>query len=221
MGTYRYKNKPKSNTVFVNLRSTIFEKYLKIRYLLIALFVLFITTHCTMNNNSSDKINSDSNITEKQTTKGEYNQTDSNGKKQGLWIEKIGKETRIERYYKDGIRSGIYRQFFMGNLSILGEYTNDKESGIWYYYDLGHLMMTFENYAQNYDTITNEGNKKKYVPDYKCYMKSYHSNGNIKDEGWLLWNEGESPESDFSVEYGTWKYYNEKGKLINTKEYKP
>jgi len=200
----------------------------------VVLVVLCLSAPCTASHTDTEnenvshatEISSDS-ITVKQTTdspqnkvSSDYNKTDNNGKKQGLWVEEIG-ETRIERYYKDGIRSGIYRQFFAGNLSILGEYTNDKESGIWYYYDLGRLTMTFENYAQNYDTITREWDKKRYVPDYKCYYKAYYPNGNIKEEGWVLWNEGESPESDLSIEYGTWKYYNEKGELTKTKEYKP
>ena len=146
----------------------------------------------------------------------DYNITDANGKKQGLWIEESGR-TRIERHYKDGIRSGVYKQFFAGKLSILGEYTNDKESGIWYIYDNERVWMTFENHAQNYDTITREWDKKRYVPDYKCYSKAYYPNGNIKDEGWLLWNEGESPESDLSIEYGEWKYYDEEGNLVRTK----
>jgi len=180
-----------------------------------------------MKQSTSEPLENYNNTEGQQTTESsqhgitsDYNKTDSNGKKQGLWIEEIG-EIRREQYYKDGIRSGIYRQFFWGNLSILGEYTNDKESGIWYYYDLGVLIMTFENFTVNHDTITNEGDKRRYIPDYKCYYKAYHSNGNIEEEGWLLWNEGENFESDFSIEYGTWKYYNEKGELTKTKEYKP
>jgi len=203
---------------------------MKIKYLLIILIVLSMT-HCTTKqstneslkeiyfdydsideqviNNAQDEISSD------------YNKTDNSGKKQGLWIEKYGL-IRIERYYKDGICSGVYKQFNSdGDLLVLGEYTNDKMSGIWYYYNYGQLWITFEDFAENYDTITSEGNKERYVPDYKCYSKAYYSNGNLKDEGWLLWNEGDSPVSDFSVEYGTWKYYNEKGELVKTKEYKP
>ena len=77
-------------------------------------------------------------------------------------------------------------------------------------------MMTFENYSINYDTITSEGIRGRYVPDYKCYYKGYHPNGTIAKEGWLLWDEGSCPESDLSMEYGTWKYYDENGSLIKT-----
>jgi len=201
---------------------------------IVSIILIILCVSCAVPHTDTEKENiysttelSSENVAKEQTAinskseiNSDYNKTDSNGKKQGLWIEEDG-QTRIERCYKDGIRSGVYKQFFYGNLSILGEYTNDKESGIWYYYDLGRLIMTFENFAKNYDTITNEGDKKKYVPDYKCYMKGYHSNGNINEEGWLLWNEGEGFETDFSIEYGTWKYYNEKGKLIRTKEFNP
>ncbi|MDD2313018.1 MAG: hypothetical protein PHT14_10795 [Petrimonas sp.] len=202
---------------------------MKINFFLIALLIFFMT-RCTMERNReqlSDEINSDCKEIVEQTTNkpqseiiSNYNKIDNNGKKQGLWIEENG-NTRIERYYKGGVRSGVYKQFLAGKLVILGEYTNDKESGIWYYYDKEHLTMTFENYATNYDTITSEGGKGRYIPDYKCYYKAYYPNGTIKEEGWLLWSEGDSPESDLSVEYGTWKYYNEDGKLTQTKEYKP
>lgn len=146
------------------------------------------------------------------------NRTDTNGKKQGLWIEENG-ATRIEQYYKDGIHSGGYQQFHSGELSILGEYTDGKKSGIWYFYSQGRVMMTFEDYAQNHDTITREWDKKRYVPDYKCYSKGYYLNGNLKQEGWLLWNKDECPESDLSIEYGEWKYYDETGNLIKTKQF--
>ena len=80
--------------------------------------------------------------------------------------------------------------------------------------------MLFKDFSKNTYSIMNEGDKKTTTPDYKCYSVSYHPNGNIKNEGILLWSEGEAPESDFSREYGIWKYYNEKGILINTKEFK-
>lgn len=176
-------------------------------------------------NQLHDNINSDykaiseksTNIPQKEIISN-YNKTDNNGKKQGLWIEEEG-ITRIEQYYKNGVRSGTYKQYLAEKLVILGEYTNGKETGIWYYYNNGILMMTFERYATNYDTITSEGIKGCYVPDYKCYYKGYHPNGIVAEEGWLLWDEGSCPESDLSMEYGTWKYYDEKGSLIKTEHF--
>jgi len=50
-----------------------------------------------------------------------------------------------------------------------------------------------------------------------CYCIYYYSNGFIKSEGLLLWNV--SPDSDFTFEYGEWKYYNDDGTLMYTKNY--
>jgi len=198
----------------------------------IVLFVLLMT-HCTIKQSESeplaktyfnydDTVKQISNKPQKEIN-SDYNKTDSNGKKQGLWIDEQYSPYRRELYYKNGILSGVCKEFYAnGNLAVFGEYTNGVESGKWYYfhYDYGHLWMTYENFAKNYDTITYNSGGKKYVPDYKCYFKWYYSNGNIKEEGWLLWYEGEGLGSDFSVEYGTWKYYNEQGKLIKMEEYK-
>jgi hypothetical protein len=95
-----------------------------------------------------------------------------------------------------------------------------KGSRVEKYYKNGRVEMTLERHARNHETIVREWDKRKYVPNNKAYCKSYHSNGNIKGEGWLLWNEGENPNSYLSVEFGTWKYYNEKGVLINISDYR-
>jgi hypothetical protein len=87
------------------------------------------------------------------------------------------------------------------------------------HYKEGRIEMTLENHAKNRETIVREWDKKRYVPNNKAYCKTYHSNGSIKGEGWLLWNEGENPNSYLSVEYGTWKFYNDKGTLINIRDY--
>lgn len=197
------------------------------KFFLIVLLI-FLLACCTREKNKdqlSEKINSDyKNISEltmnkpQREKKSDYNKTNHDGEKQGLWIEEEG-NSRIERYYKNGVLDGTYKRFDANELSILGEYTNGKESGIWYYYEKGILMMTFENYATNYDTITSEGIRGRYKPDYKCYYKGYHPNGTIAEEGWVLWDEGTCPESDLSKEYGTWKYYDEKGCLIKTKHF--
>jgi len=150
------------------------------------------------------------------------NQLNSKGQKEGLWIDTIQKIRLREVYYKNGIESGIFKQYNLeGRLLIFGEYCEGKECGTWYYFgSYGHLIMTFKDFSKNTYSTINEGNGEIYVPDYKCYMTSYYSNGNIKDEGLLLWNEGDSFESDFSIEYGEWKYYDETGTLIKTKEFK-
>ncbi len=150
------------------------------------------------------------------------NQFNSQGQKEGLWKEDIGTHWRNEVYYHNGIEHGVFRQYKKnGELSIFGEYCDGKMCGTWYYFgDYGHLWFLFKDFSRNTYSIINEGDQKEYIPDYKCYSIIYYSNGNIKAEGLCLWSEGEAPESDFSVEYGEWKYYDETGKLAKTKLFK-
>lgn len=141
--------------------------------------------------------------------------------KNGLWVDTIHNRLQ-EIYYKNGIESGIFKQYNLkGRLLILGEYCNGKMCGKWYFFEnTGHLWFVFKDFAKNTDPVVNEENGKKYVPDYKCYSVSYYPSGGIRDEGVVLWNEGDTPESDFSVEYGEWKYYDEKGNLTKIKVFK-
>lgn len=154
---------------------------------------------------------------------GKINLYNNKGQKEGLWKEDINKYWRTETYYHNGKKNGIYKKFSTrkNGLESFGEYRNDTITGTWYHFgDYGHLMMTFSEFAKNTHPVINENNEEKYIPDYKCYMISYYPNGRKKEEGLLLWNEGESPESDFSVEYGEWKYYDENGDLIKMHVFK-
>lgn len=149
------------------------------------------------------------------------NQLNINGKKDGLWVDST-KYWIHETYYKNGVLSGVYKERNMkGQLSTFGEYKEGKRSGKWFFFEnSGHLVMVFQDFANNTFSVINEGNNKRYIPDYKCYTISYHPNGNIESEGLLLWSEGDAPESDMSIEYGEWKYYDSEGKLIKTKVFK-
>ena len=149
------------------------------------------------------------------------NQFNNKGQKTGLWVDSSGSFI-IEKYYKNDILSGIYIEYYTtGKLSIFWEYKNGLRCGTWFYFDNnGYLIMLFKDFSKNNYSIINEGDGKKYIPDYKCYTITYYPNGNIQNEGTLLWSEGEAPESDFSVEYGEWKYYDENGKLIKTRNFK-
>ena len=82
------------------------------------------------------------------------------------------------------------------------------------------MWFCLNDFSKNTYSTINEGDGTKYTPDYNCHMISYYLNGNIKEEGLLLWSEGESPESDFSIEYGEWKYYDENGNLTEKKTFK-
>lgn len=147
------------------------------------------------------------------------NQLNDRGHKEGLWQEVVHTYWRTETYYKDGIKSGIFREYnTKGELTCFGEYTDNYISGTWYYFgDYGHLMSIQKDFSVNTDTVILDS-KKQYVYPHKCYMISYHPNGIIKDEGVLLWNE--DPELDDTREYGEWKYYDESGELIKTKLFK-
>lgn len=149
------------------------------------------------------------------------NQPNSMKRKEGLWVDTIHNIVN-ETYYDNGVKSGIFKQYDLkGRLLILGEYCKDKMCGTWRYFeDAGHLLFVLKDFSINTYSIINEGNGQMYVPNNKCYSISYYPNGNIKSEGLILWDEGQTPESDLSREYGEWKYYNECGKLVSTKCFK-
>lgn len=91
-------------------------------------------------------------------------------------------------------------------------------SSIWYYFgDYGHLIMIQKDFKKNNTPSPAEHYSQGICP-YQCYCINYYSNGIKKSEGILLWEE--DPESDFTFEYGEWKYYDETGKLIKTKVFK-
>ena len=147
------------------------------------------------------------------------NQLNSNGQKEGLWVDTIKKIRLHEVYYKNGIKSGIFKQYNLkGKLFIFGEYCEGKECGTWYYFgDYGHLLMIQKDFQENTYKTPSEHHAQGVCP-YRCYCIEYYPNGNKESEGILLWDI--SPQSDFTFEYGEWKYYNEDGKLIKTKEFK-
>jgi antitoxin component YwqK of YwqJK toxin-antitoxin module len=146
------------------------------------------------------------------------NQFNEKGQKEGFWKE-TEDGIKIELYYKNGKKSGIFKNFSQtGNLRAIGEYQNDEISGIWYYFgDYGHLMMIQQKFEKNNYDIPTEHHAEG-IPPYKCYCIEFYPNGMKQSEGVLLWDV--SPESDFTFEYGKWKYYNESGKLIKTKLFK-
>jgi antitoxin component YwqK of YwqJK toxin-antitoxin module len=146
------------------------------------------------------------------------NQFNSEGEKDGYWIEDRSYEL-FELYYKNGIKSGVFKRYSKkGELNTFGEYKNDKMSGTWYYFgDKGHLIMIQKDFSINTDTVILDTGKE-FVYKHKCYTISFYPNGIKKSEGILLWED--SPEMDDVYEYGEWNYYNEYGELINTKLFK-
>lgn len=70
-----------------------------------------------------------------------------------------------------------------GQLLTFGEYKDGQRCGSWFFFDdLGHLWMIFKDFAKNTYTIVNEGDGRKYIPDFKYY----YPNGNIEKEGTFI-----------------------------------
>lgn len=148
------------------------------------------------------------------------NQLNDKGQRIGLWKENTNKYWRTETYYLNGKKNGLYRSFSIpkGELGCFGEYKNDTISGTWYYFgDFGHLMMIQKDFKKNDKKIPIEHQAQGIAP-YQCYCITYYPNGIKKSEGILLWNE--DPESDFTFEYGEWKYYSDTGILTKNKIFK-
>ncbi|MDR0833625.1 MAG: hypothetical protein LBN93_05495 [Candidatus Symbiothrix sp.] len=147
------------------------------------------------------------------------NQFNDKGQKEGLWIEE-DKYHKYFMYYQNDVLNGTYYVINTAKnvLSSLGQYLNGKHYGIWYYFGaFGHLIMIQKNFKKNDKPIPAEHHAQGTCL-YQCYSISYYPNGNKESEGILLWDE--SPESDFTFEYGEWKYYADTGELIKTKNFK-
>lgn len=145
------------------------------------------------------------------------NQLNDKGQKEGFWKEDLKYQTE-EAYYHNGLKSGTYKAYRDEKLAYFGEFDNGEMSGIWYYFgDYGHLIMIQKDFKKNNKPTPTEHHSQGICP-YQCYCINYYPNGIKKSEGILLWKE--DPESDFTFEYGEWKYYDETGKLIKTKIFK-
>lgn len=146
------------------------------------------------------------------------NQYNANGQKEGFWREKIDEGTIFELYYINGKRSGVFKYFSgKGALISFGEYKDGKEIGTWYFFhDKGYLVAIQKDFGPNTQSILSDG--EEFVLPYRCYHISYYPNGVIESEGILLWEI--SSQSDFTWEYGEWKYYDQTGKLIKTKVFR-
>lgn len=142
-------------------------------------------------------------------------------KLQGL-IKEVVHSRIFYTYYNQGIQDGAFVQTDLdGGIVIIGEYKNNEMCGTWYYFERdGMLMFKLDQFARNKNLVVNNDDYKNLIPEFKCYSTSFHSNGKVKDEGILLWCDGDSPESDMSIEYGEWKYYDTDGKLIKTNVFK-
>lgn len=151
--------------------------------------------------------------------KDQINQYNSNGEKEGYWVEDRGFDI-IETYYRNGRMSGVFKSYTTTEpktLRYFGEFEDGEVVGKWYHFDSnGQIWIQQMDFGVNTDTVILYDNVK-FVYPHKCRTKIYYPNGLIKSEGILLWDE--DPELDDVREYGEWKYYDEEGNLIETKNF--
>jgi hypothetical protein len=144
------------------------------------------------------------------------NQLNGEGKKMGLWIENNG---NTEAYYKNGIRDGLFKNYNRknGKLSVLGEFNEGKKSGTWYYFDDESILILIESDIKENASYTRiRDDNVEITPKFVAYAKFYYPTGYLKEEGRVIYSE------DIEIDYfksGTWKYYNKKGELEETKEH--
>lgn len=145
------------------------------------------------------------------------NKKDSQGRKQGLWIEDNGLK---EVYYLNGLKNGVYKAYFAktGKLEVLGWYQQDKPIGDWYYFDeTSRIYMLEVNVMENTIHKVNRGDGQIIVPEFMSNYRCFYNSGVIKEEGVALYNESIEFGDFFRI--GFWKYYDETGKLIKEENY--
>jgi len=148
------------------------------------------------------------------------NKIDANGKKQGLWREPEG-NGYTEIYYKDGLAHGVYKTYdYPTNLRELGELKEGEYTGNLYFFGDGRGQIPsavsgiMRNIEKNTDIIIKCPDREIKFK-YKTYSEEYHpTSGVLLSEGVELFDHFH--ENVFR--YGTWKFYNEKGELIKTKD---
>lgn len=140
------------------------------------------------------------------------NQLDSNGLRTGMWISSYW-STLYERYYKNGLRHGVYVNYSCEDgesLSAFGE-----EDGDIYLFDgAGFLTMVGKYICRNEEEVENwsiEGLLEK--PKHRIYITEYYRNGEKKVEGELLYFDSIEIEG-YDYKVGVWKYYDDLGRLV-------
>ena len=148
----------------------------------------------------------------------EINKQDHEGLRTGLWVENQGEQTRF-CFYQKGVLDGPCWIISANEkrLYSFGEFSNGEYSGVWYSFgDDGVLLSMQKDFGKTTYEIPQTHRAQGTCP-YQCYTISYHPNGCKQSEGILLWDV--SPDADTTFEYGEWKYYDDKGKLVRVINY--
>ena len=148
----------------------------------------------------------------------EFNQTNEAGLRTGIWV----KEDYYKTFdtYKNGVLNGISLTINpkTNKPYVICEFSNGEYSGTWYAFDDdGRLINLCTDFKKNTLPLASVYGASG-ICEYQCYSISFYKNGNKASEGILQFED--APDSDFSFEYGLWKYYDENGCLIKTKMYK-
>ena len=145
------------------------------------------------------------------------NRVNDFGQREGYWRDSLGEGITHELYYKGGKKDGLFKCFSRNDLFVLGEYTADNISGTWYVFgDEGELVSIHNSIEFSKDSIYTGYPCCRIFYKYKCYRIDYYPSGAVKSEGYRVCDE------DFMVDFweiGEWKYYDESGNLIKTKDY--
>lgn len=139
------------------------------------------------------------------------NRVDKNGLKQGLWLEREGRD---EVYYRNGKKHGVCRFYTKkgGVLVSFGEYENDTPVGTWYYFDEnGFLSMKEKILGENKDAKVKNGAGEWKILPFKSQITLYYKNGQAKQFGIALYDQ--SPEAGFYM-FGEWIFFDSQGAFI-------
>ena len=145
------------------------------------------------------------------------NRVNDLGQREGYWRDSVGEGITHELYYKGGKKDGLFKCFIRNELFLFGEYTADNMSGTWYMFgDEGELRCTIDSIEFNKDSIYTGYPCCRIFCKYKCHSIDYYPSGAVKSEGYMVCDE----EFEIEIwEIGEWKYYDESGNLIKTKDY--
>lgn len=188
----------------------------------LCIYILALLSGCNGSSSSSAQeqmqITTDTTKKENAPQDSFINQKDKQGRKQGLWIEdkKYGLQ---EVYYLNGLKNGVFKSYFPKNdkLEAFGWYEQDKPSGTWYYFDETTRLYLSATVLEGNKEIKVKNDEGNYILlPFKSYIKVYHKNGLLAEEGLGLYDE--SVQIDFYM-FGAWKYYDETGKLIMEENY--
>jgi len=144
------------------------------------------------------------------------NSKNSKGQKTGLWIETNGQHKFVS-YYLNGKENGVCYAYSNNKLLYFGEYINGKYAGNWYIFNNKQQLIskiTIIN-ADCKKVIVQKDMNKKVSYDVEAYITDYYPNLFIKAEGKVLFNNETEILIGEMLNYGIWKYYDEKGNCVN------